>query len=276
MSAHPFTLSRTTGAVLILTGLIAISGCSSGGATKTVAQASTTTGLSTATTTAAPTITADTATVTASGNSATQLDAYVAQQAAADQAAATAAGQTWNGSLHSSPIADQGSLVALAAFSYDPRGTPTEVLRYTNGQWHQEAALPKPEDAAPTGGWLGVYPGSTISAFDVTGDGRPDFLIPQLGADNTPGSVVSQDGATGSPPWRYIPFTGPYPTSEIVGRDPVFRNNTLVTTYNNCDPDCAGGSVYPVTWTYERKSGVFWAPNPPGWVAPAGATNHTG
>jgi hypothetical protein len=39
---------------------------------------------------------------------------------------------------------------------------------------------------------------TSATETDVTGDGRPDFLIKLEGADNTPGVVVSQYGGR----WR--------------------------------------------------------------------------
>ncbi len=116
-------------------------------------------------------------------------------------------------------------------------------------------------------------PGTAISVADPTGDGRPDFLIPESTADNIPGAVLSEDGPTGQ--WRFIPFTGPFPTSTTVGKNPQFRGEALISTYDDCTPDCARGTSYTVTWTYEPNSGSFWAPDPPGWAAPPGATNHT-
>jgi hypothetical protein len=207
-----------------------------------------------------------------------QLDAYVAAEAARNEAAAKKARQPWAKPLHTAPTQDGGRLVAVAAFSYDPREQLLQVLGYTSGRWTQIAALgiPDPERCRECNPhlWLPQYTGPSISVADVTGDGRPDFLVPLNAADNTPGAVVSQDGAAGTG-WRYVPFTWPGLTAgNVVGRDPRFRGRVLTTVYNDCKPFCAWGKTYTITWTYKRSSGVFWAPNPPGWTAPPGATNH--
>lgn len=241
---------------------------------------STTSPTSTATT--APSTTTATTTPSASTTSpstvplseaSAQLDAYLSAEASGDAAAAKAAGQPWNGYLHTPPVNDAGSLIAVAAFSYDPSAKPVQVISYSNGQWVQSAALPAPVGSAayvPGGAamnayWLAYFPGSAISVADVTRDGRPDFLIPLNAADNVPGVVVSQDGALGASGWRYVPYTEGSSTAKFYtfARDAQFRGNTLVTTYDNCKPNCAQGSNYTITWTYERTAGVFWAPSPP-------------
>jgi hypothetical protein len=205
-----------------------------------------------------------------------QLDAYVAAEAARNEAAAKDARQPWAKPLHTAPIQDGDRLVAVAAFAYDPAGDLLQVLGYTGRRWTQIAALGAgAKRCAGCNGfrWLPEYTGPSISVADVTGDGRPDFLVPMNGADNTPGAVVSEDGAARAG-WRYVPFTGPFPTGNVVGRDPRFRGHVLVTGFNDCKPTCAEGTTSTVTWTYNRSTGVFWAPNPPGWTAPPGATNH--
>lgn len=201
------------------------------------------------------------------------LPGFVNGEAAAYAADARRAGQTWNGSLHSPAVLDDGAMVAVAAFSYAPAGHQVQVLGYSNGRWAPTASLAAPQGPVANSYWLGTGRGLSITAADPTGDGRPDFLIPEQAADNVPGAVLSQDGPTGQ--WRYIPFTGPFPTSDTIGRDPRFSGNTLVSTYDNCNPDCAQGANYTVTWTYQPGPGVFWAPDPPGWTAPTGATNHS-
>ena len=239
----------------------------------TTATPSTTAVPATSSTTTAPsTSTAPPSTVSLSQASA-QLSSYLSAEAAGDEAAAKAAGQPWNGYLHTPPVDDAGRLIAVAAFSYDPSAEPVKVLGYSNGRWIQSAALAPPTGSAPyvppgaamNAYWLAYYPGNAISVADVTGDGRPDFLVPLNAADNVPGAVVSQDGAVGGSGWRYVPYTqGSSPTRYYeFARDARFQGNTLVTTYDNCNPDCAQGANYDVTWTYERATGVFWAPSPP-------------
>jgi len=219
------------------------------------------------TTTTAPTTTTTTAVPVAASS---QLDTYVADEAATDSAAAAASGVTQRFgippviSVHSAPVADEGQTVAVAAFSYDPNGHPVQVLAYSAGHWTPVAAL-----AAPTGFGPAV-PGSVVlltagpvAVADVTGDGRPDFLLMASAADNVPGFVVSQAGGT----WRYIPFLGPYAPSptDVLARSPQFQGNTLVSDYNNCVPDCAGGQNSTIVWTYQPSTGEFTAPDPPGY-----------
>lgn len=205
---------------------------------------------------------------------ASQLDTYVADEEQTDSAAATASGLAARYGLtpfvadHSAPVADDGGTVAVAAFSYDPGGHPVQVLAYRGGQWTPVAAL-----AAPTGQFGANIPASVVfltqdpvSVADVTGDARPDFLVMGSAADNVPGFVVSQDGGT----WRYIPFSGPYAPSptDVLGRQPQFQGNTLVSDYDNCVPDCASGQNSTIVWTYQPSTGEFTAPDPPGYVTP--------
>jgi hypothetical protein len=176
-------------------------------------------------------------------------------------------------SVHSAPVKDGSKTVAVAAFSYSATGHPVQVLSYAAGRWSTVATLgpdlgPPAQPRADVN-LLSLAPGAPISVADVTGDGLPDFLIIVQAADNTPGIVVSQDGGR----WRYIPNSGPFPTSYIVARNPRFQNGKLVSEFDDCIPDCASGHTYQIVWTYERSTGDFWAPNPPGWTAPAGAVN---
>jgi hypothetical protein len=208
-----------------------------------------------------------------------QLEAYVAAEAARNQTAAENAREPWSEPLHTAPTQDGERLVAVAAFSYDPRGDLLQVLAYANRRWQQIEALgiPDPErcpECSPYH-WLPEFAGPTISVADVTGDGRPDFLVPLNGGDNTPGAVVSEDGA-GRAGWRYVPFTGPFPTSNVVGRDPRFLGRVLTSAFNDCKPTCAAGKTSTITWTYDRSTGTFRAPSPPGSTAPPGSAANDG
>lgn len=202
-----------------------------------------------------------------------ELNTVLASRAAEEAAAARAAGQTWNGYLHTPPVTDGVSLLAVAAFSYDPNAKPLRVLVYTNGRWTETAELPPapqqgyvtPPTAAMNSFWLAYFPGASISVADVTKDGRPDFLIPLDAADNVPGAIVSQDGTADATGWRYVPYTQGSSSTQryIFARAARFQGNTLLTTYNNCKPNCADGTTSAITWAYQDKTGVFWAPNPP-------------
>ncbi len=204
------------------------------------------------------------------------LDAFVAEQASAASSAASSAGQSSPAvSIHSSPVDDRGTIVAVAAFSYSATGKPVEVLSYRGGRWSIVAAigadLGPPSQPLGNTHLLALDTGLPVSVADVTGDGRPDFLIPLQAASTTPGVVVSQDGG----PWRFVRNTGPFPTSDVVSGNPQFHGGRLLSTYDNCDPDCASGHDEAITWTYQPSKGAFWAPDPPGLVPSSGAANGT-
>jgi hypothetical protein len=228
--------------------------------------------------TTAPAATSTTTTVPVAASS--QLNTYVADETQTDSAALTASslaarlGSSPFVSVHSAPVVDDGHTIAVAAFSYDPGGHPVQVLEYSNGNWMTLAALP-----APTG-QFGIFPSTyvslttdPVSVADVTGDGRPDFLITGSAADNVPGFVVSQDGGL----WRYIPFSGPYvtPPKDVIGGSPQFLGDSLVSDYDNCIPDCAQGQNSAITWTYDSSTGDFTAPDPPGHTGSAVTTTTT-
>jgi hypothetical protein len=249
-------------------GAVVLMGCGSSShpATSTATRPPSTTPPSTTTSLTTPT--------TGSLSQATaELNALLASRAAGEATAARAAGQTWNGYLHTPPVADGGALVAVVAFSYDPNTKPLRVLVYTGAQWTEVAELPPapgpgfgtPPAAGMNSFWLANFDGAAISIADVTKDGRPDFLIPINAADNVPGAVVSQDGTPGGTGWRYIPYLQGSSTTQryVFARDARLQGTTLLTTYDNCNPDCAGGTTFTITWTYQSKNGVFWAPNPP-------------
>jgi hypothetical protein len=203
------------------------------------------------------------------------LDATVARQAAAATSAfdarrattATLAAFTPGAvtSAHSLPVADRGGLVAVAAYFYSATGRTIQVLSYAAGRWRVAASL-RPALGAPVQPRgdrdLLALADRAVPAADVTGDGRPDFLVALSAATNMPGVVVSQDGAGGG--WRLVPARGPFPSSDVVARTPRFEGRRLVSTYDDCVPDCASGHRSSLVWTYERSIKSFWAPNPPG------------
>jgi len=232
----------------------------------------------TTTSPATSTTTAPTTTTTVPPAAAAALETYVADEARTYSAAAAANGVTARYQFapfvsdHSAPVADDGGTVAVAAFSYDPGGHPVQVLAYRAGHWTHLAGLAAPTDqyganSDPSVAFLTQDP---VSVADVTGDGRPDFLVTASAADNVPGFVVSQAGGA----WRYIPFLGPGapPHTEVLGRSPEFRGNSLVSVYDNCVPDCAAGQNTTIVWTYQPSTGEFTAPDPPGYI---GSTTST-
>lgn len=173
--------------------------------------------------------------------------------------------------VHSTPVLDDGVLTAVAAFTYSPDGRPLQVLAYRGGRWSVEAGLAPPAAPAP-GPYMDLVSGASVETADVTGDGRPDFLVHLSAGDTTAAMIMSEDGGGGE--WRYVPMRGPYPTSTVLGRDPRFHDDALVSDYNDCTPSCAAGHVTGLGWTYQANVGQFWAPNPPAWQPPAEAYNH--
>ena len=121
----------------------------------------------------------------------------VAEQASAASSAAASAGQASAPvSVHSTPVDDQGTIVAVAAFSYSATGKPVEVLSYGGGRWSIAATigadLGPPSQPLGNTHLLALDTGLPVSVADVTGDGRPDFLILLQAASTTPAVVVSR------------------------------------------------------------------------------------
>jgi hypothetical protein len=217
------------------------------------------------TTTTTPTTTTPTTTtpVTVPVAAASELDSYVAAEAATDSAAAAQSGQVPFVVDHSPPTVDGSDIVALVAVSYDPGGHPVQVLGYGDGRWAPVAALASPSGQGTAPSSVVYLTQGPVSVADVTGDGRPDFLVEAGAADNVPGFVVSEVGGT----WHYVAFVGPYAPglTYIIGRNPEFQGNTLVSYYDNCTPNCAQGQNSTIVWTYQRSTGEFTAPLPAGY-----------
>jgi hypothetical protein len=164
--------------------------------------------------------------------------------------------------VQTAPVRDHGSLVALVGVQSGSASGRVVVLGYRDGGWITLARLSLVD--------FPIVPATPVQVAAAAGGGRPDFLVLVAGADNTPGVVVGQLGGR----WRLIPNAGPFPTSVYVARDPRFIGGRLVSQYDNCAPNCAAGTVTPIDWTFDARRGEFTAPDPPGWVAPAGALNH--
>ena len=190
-----------------------------------------------------------------------RLSEYMQAVDTADSTAALRAGHPnwWQGSTNTGPVVDGGTVIAVAAFSWDPR-SPVLVLSYSGGEWRPIAYPPDPwcpcQDSAPNPSTIDLR--LPIQVGDVTGDGRPDFLISMTAADTTPGAVLSQDGAAPGQ-WRYVPFTGSFPTTTKLGGSPSIQADHLVSTFNECQPSCALGQKFQITWTYQPATGEFSA-----------------
>jgi len=102
-----------------------------------------------------------------------------------------------------------------------------------------------------------LLPNERVPSADVTGDGRPDFLVALLGGDTTFGVVVSDDEG----PWRLVPVSNDDTGDVYLGGGPRFdEKGRLVATSNDCLPDCAHGHSEEVLWTYDRLGRNFTAP----------------
>jgi hypothetical protein len=257
---RPIGIAPVTLTIALLSGCLLLAGCGTTRVSGTPAPSTDHTHVPARSTTPTAT-TASTASVL---QASTQLAAFAAAEAATDSAAAIKNAPSNPYTLvHSDPVADRGRLVAVVASSYDPGGHPVQVLGYTDGSWSPLARLAAPSwqpGANVPPGVLYLLPDSPISVGDVTGDGRPDFLILLQAADNTPGFVVTQNGGS----WHYATFEGAAGTAEVVGRNPQIEGSSLVSEYDNCTPDCAQGQISTQVWTYRQPSGPFTAPSPAG------------
>jgi hypothetical protein len=164
--------------------------------------------------------------------------------------------------VQTAPVGDDGALVAVVGVQTGAASGRVLVLGYRGTRWVTLARLAVSE--------FPIVPATPVQIADATGRGQPDFLVLVAAADNTPGVVVGQVRGR----WELIPNAGPFPTSRYLAREPHFVGDRLVSQYDSCTPNCAAGAVTPIDWTFDASRGEFTAPNPPGWVAPAGALNH--
>jgi len=164
--------------------------------------------------------------------------------------------------VQTAPVSDDGMLVALVGVQTGTTSGRVIVLGDSGSGWRTLARLSVSE--------FPIVPATPVQIAHATGDQRPDFLVLVAAADNTPGVVVGQIGGR----WQLIRNAGPFPASPYVARNPRFLRNRLVSQYDDCRPNCASGTTTSIDWTFDAARGEFIAPNPPGWVAPAGALNH--
>jgi hypothetical protein len=162
----------------------------------------------------------------------TSIGATVVNEAAALRALQ----QRTLGAISSGPVSATGGDLAVIASGSDPSGSTATIYRFVDGQWQQRESLRLDNP---------VLPGGTITHADVTGDGEPDFLVPQAGATNIFGSVISAQTRA----WQTVPFQygSHYQRSEPQLR---FVGTHVVSTTNNCVPDCAHGSTQDLNWVY--------------------------
>jgi hypothetical protein len=195
------------------------------------------------------------------------LDAYVAAQSASDASAAAGSSlSVWDPSIveHSPPVAEDGEYIAVAAFGFDSGGHTVQVLAYADDEWSLVVGLGPP-----------VEPGAVDhpDSLDLSGDtapivvayatdDQPDFLIPLAGAGCGQDPVLSD--VTGQ--WQYLTFTGPFPTSEILGGNPQFDGNSLISD-NDCQAIVPVDQRYSYTWVYDPSSESFVGTRHDGWPA---------
>jgi hypothetical protein len=153
---------------------------------------------------------------------------------------------------HSNPIDVGEAVIAVVGLQRGSHDHAIEVLDLRAGTARSLAELVLPD---PSFDFSTDFP---IQVADVTGDGRPDFLVRLLAGDNEPGVVVSDDGGS----WRLVSARGSQASvaaDVYVGRDPMFSGGRLRSTSDDCNPDCARGHLTTVTWLYQRSDGSFRA-----------------
>jgi hypothetical protein len=134
---------------------------------------------------------------------------------------------------------------APVANSAAPANT-VEVYRWVNGNWTQQAQvqLANKDGTSATGE---LDPSNRITIHPLTGSGDPDFLIHSTGADTNWLNVVSD--ATGI--WTAVPFNDSGGQTLGEGISGV-TGTTITVGYNNCNPDCAGGTITNVGFHYVK------------------------
>jgi hypothetical protein len=161
---------------------------------------------------------------------------------------------------HSDVVPEGGTFIAVVGLEPNRQQRSIVVLDLGSGAAATLADLPLPYP------YFDFTAGTTVAIGDVTGDGRPEFLVLLDAADAVPGVIVSNDGGN----WRLLsaaPASGAVPASDSVyfGRAPRFSSSRLQTTVNDCKPYCAAGHTTTVTWLYDRSSG-YLRPGP--WSVP--------
>ncbi len=162
-------------------------------------------------------------------------------------------------------VLDGQTPIALAAFSYDTNSLNVTVIAYQESNWAVVAQLSRPSDepvaVSPSFPWMvtaSYSPG--ISVGDVTHNKIPTFLIPLNFTDNIPGSFVVQTTPSSISSWNYAtsyPSLGNLRPTNVLARTPSFIGNEIMSTYNNCIPDCASGKVTAQYWQFDPTKQAF-------------------
>lgn len=227
----------------------------------------------TATTTAIPTTTtATTVTESASRAATSSIDSYVAAETTVRAAAAKGSAKAvWlpDASQRSPVVEIDGTPLAVVAYGFDPTGHPVQVLARQNGTWRVVASLAPPNDPGTVDNpdSLGLY-GLGVDQVDnlaghLAGAGTA-FFIPLASAGCGTGAVVSDVGGT----WRYLTFGMYKPPSQIVGGNPRFSGNALVSD-DDCFASASAAHGTTQTWRYNAATGRLLATDRPGWPKPA-------
>ncbi|MDA8026080.1 MAG: hypothetical protein M0T78_06025 [Actinomycetota bacterium] len=216
---------------------------------------------SSSTSTTAPSIVA---TLSNSDPVAAQLKGLIANLSNQEAAAASSAGVTYNGYIVSPAVLDGTTPIALAAFSYDPKSLNVKIFTYQSGSWSISDQLSRPQgleaQANPSYPWMvtGSYsPGITVG--DVTQNGEPSFMIPLLFADNIPGSFVIQTSPTSLSRWHYANFnpSNGAKYTDVLARNPKFSATEIISSYDNCTPNCASGKTTQQFWHFDPGKQEF-------------------
>ncbi len=134
-----------------------------------------------------------------------RLNAYVSAEQATDAIVGKGSpNNIWGNpviSEHSSPVLEDHTNLAVAAFSFDPGGHTVQVLAYVKGKWSRLAALATPSSPGTTRRTdsLDLFSESTPITVDVvTGESVPEFLIKFADAGCFSAAVVSEVGTEGN------------------------------------------------------------------------------
>jgi hypothetical protein len=129
-----------------------------------------------------------------------------------------------------------------------------EVLRYRAPVWQpvQHIALPRGSVYLAPGHFMAESkaPPEWLRVFDL-GPGRPGVVFYLTGASGWGGLVIGKPGAR----WEVVPFQGygaellPYPQ---------FKSPAdVITSFNDCKPDCAAGHFTSRHFRFDAVSGTF-------------------
>jgi len=197
------------------------------------------------------------------------LDSYVAAEQSKEATAGNnSPANVWGTVIneHSAPVRVDNTIIAVTAYSFDPQGHPVQVLSYADGRWALAQALPAPIEQGTIyhADAMNLFSQTTpIAVIDMKGDTAPGFLILLAGGGCSSGAVVTN--AAPGESWRYVPFVGPLPTSDVIGGDPQVAGHAIVS-----DNDCTATITPPSqrftwTWTYDPASGHFRGVQTAGW-----------